>query len=93
MLKYENRPWCEVCGESRATAFSFFIKDNSLTKKGWKFCCRCAAKIEDYYIEIEEYFSGQGYIEYYGAQLKNKTWFDRQDFKRMKSRFRFRGGV
>ena len=57
MTKFRKIPWCEACGENRATAFVFIKKENNRKEGRWHFCCECTAKYEHYYIEFDDYFS------------------------------------
>ena len=78
-------PTCEVCREKPAVSFSFFFRDLNQGQDGtWKLCCGCTSQTEDYYIEFDNFFSGEaGWL----AHLGEKRWMDWGDWYAMMKRF------
>ena len=78
-------PTCEVCREKPATSFSFFFQDINQGQDGtWKLCCDCTSQTEDYYIEFDNFFSGEaGWL----VHLREKLWMDWGDWRAMMKRF------
>jgi len=83
--RFNKVPTCEVCHEKPAVSFSFFCHDLNQGQEGtWKLCCGCTTDTENYYIEFDNFFSGEaGWL----AHLGEKRWMDWGDWYAMMKRF------
>ena len=49
MVQFKEKPICEECKKSEATAFVFFEEPKSPQRRNWKFRCQCNSDQERYY--------------------------------------------
>ncbi|MEY3786585.1 MAG: hypothetical protein RLZ75_792 [Pseudomonadota bacterium] len=84
---FKIKPICEECGRSEASSFSF-IRETEPFKGNWKFICDCTANDEDYYIQINKFFSNPSASVDWMGHMQEKTWMNWQNFMEMMSRFR-----
>ena len=81
--RLNKTPVCEVCREKPSVSFSFFFRN--INRDGtWKLCCDCTSQTEGYYIEFDNFFSGEaGWLEH----LREKRWMDWDDWRSTMKRF------
>ena len=88
----QKNPLCEVCGENEAT-HAVFIREPSDTFIGsWKFTCDCTKSIEHNSIPLDKLFGSPTATSEWLEHLRDKTWFNNDDFLAMMERFRSETG-
>ena len=82
--KFKKKPMCEACEKEPATSFSRF--DSHPDK--WRFTCQCTSESENYYVEIQKFFSSPASTVDWLAHLNEKPWVAWPKFMAMMDRFR-----
>jgi len=79
--KFRKAPLCELCQDGEAYSFSY-------VNGKWVFACACSSETEQYYIQFDRFFKSPGTTVDWMAHMREKVWFDPNDFFDMMDRFR-----